>query len=165
MKCFLKDNQFNKLLKSWIMPFRDNAFAFKAADSLNLLSGGSYNNLTSKGLKFYSLQENPQILIEALCQDNTTHRSTMELMIRGSGKNYNGRNVCERLQANERHSECKVASPFQLNTVISWVCSCFWNVCVCVCVSSGLYFKIQFFLYCMHTYCMCHQAQSLLPAV
>lgn len=59
MKCILKDNQFNKLLKSWIMPFRENAFAFKAADSLNLLSGGSYNNLTSKGLRILFTSREP----------------------------------------------------------------------------------------------------------
>lgn len=59
MKCILKDNQFNKLLKSWIMPFRDNTFAFKAADSLNLLSGGSYNNLTSKGLRILFTSREP----------------------------------------------------------------------------------------------------------
>lgn len=41
------------------MPFRDNAFAFKAADSLNLLSGGSYNNLTSKGLRILFTSREP----------------------------------------------------------------------------------------------------------
>lgn len=62
----------------------------------------------------------------------------MELMISDNGRNYyRGGNLCETetLQAEEQYTKWKVPSLLQLNSVVSWVCSYF--MCLYVCVSLG----------------------------